>query len=133
MTNYSLELNYQRSTQSVFEHVLDLDHPVLLLSNKDDLSYQQNRWDIAAANPVAILQETYTEAGQSESRRRLCNEINTALTQHCTAVDNDSYPFISGAIGLISYAAGEHFIGMVPQEPDARKPSVEPKWPQALR
>lgn len=136
MPHLKLELSYQPSTQSLFERMLSLDHPTLLLSNKDGLSYRQNRWDIISANPKTIIahdeRDSTAHLTGDVLKTQLNQQICEALNSNCSLNEDNNLPFISGAIGLMSYPAGERFLEISNGMPDQDIAGTPQNWPKFL-
>lgn len=132
MTYFSLEITYSLSSRTLFERFLDFENPVLLLSDSNGLSYRQNRWDVIAANPVCVIEQNFSGIPIEKSTHQSYQEISSALREYCSPIASDRVPFISGAIGLAGYAAGEHYMDVASNRPALPENPKTPHWPDLL-
>lgn len=129
MPTRTLELTYHSSCHSYqnsyFEKLCHLPNPVILESGQDG----RGRWDILSADPIKVIAfdpEKTNQPTKDLVQAKLAEIANDI--ERYTSVDKDSnLPFISGAIGLINYSAGEAITGI--KKPSSHKPTHPNKWP----
>ena len=115
-----LELHYDSSSFSYFEQLHASQYAVLLTSSVPSCV---GRYDILTANPATVI-ETYSDESAPASLAR----VRAAIEQYTSPVERADYltiglPFVSGAIGLLSYEAGEELTG-IEHRLDSRWPAT---------
>ena len=115
-----LELQYDSSSFNYFEQFITSQYAVLLSSSVPSCA---GRYDILAANPATVI-----ETDSDESAAATLARVRAAIEQYTSPVERADYlniglPFVSGAIGLLSYHAGEDLTA-VEHQLDARWPAT---------
>ncbi len=115
-----LELQYDSSSLNYFEQLPASQYAVLLSSSVPSCA---GRYDILAANPATVI-----ETHRDESAAATLARVRAAIEQYTSPVERADYlaiglPFVSGAIGLLSYGAGEDLTD-IEYRLDARWPAT---------